>query len=495
MNGIKVGYAEYQKLYKYQNQPGFIFLHTFCRGRSGSAMRAIGAVLKEKLATFANAVFIRPDASNTMDKQYMDLLSSDAAHQELLKYFKLWGLDNADFIDDYYQLSANKCQTKDDPLTNKFAIGEVCKKLFSKVCFSMAPLPTSVVIVELGFSQMKNVQKKNESQHSVDQHLAFVFNVLKKPRDQRRKLVEHTKNKDRHLHTMDQCLLMCDQARALTDFYRWESMSNVPGHRAFIGNRRREDALIGERTHQNREAKAKKKNNNNVEIYPAEYYKVRQLVVARKKQMVQLESATVDSLTASDRGRFVVLEQKMPGQVSSVKAFWSSLKATVLLETFCAVVPLCAGDHMKKLFENLNPKSQSKALFSAWGDRPSIRDKSKTHNIKQLEVAKKTVKKADVVRSILNAFFVGKDDPSCKYQCPYCFNSSIVDGEAQYIGKRHVGGVACYLDPKTRCEVMPLVMLCTGKKTKTIALTDEANKRSNREDLEEIGEALEAANS
>jgi hypothetical protein len=69
--------------------------------------------------------------------------------------------------------------------------------------------------------------------------------------------------------------------------------------------------------------------------------------------------------------------------------------------------------------------------------------------------------RADMVTSMLNALFVGKESEkpggSKKYLCPYCVKDINIDGEITKREMNHAGGVACFLDRASR-KVIPLVL-------------------------------------
>ena len=101
------------------------------------------------------------------------------AKAELVDYCLHWGLDNPEVLSDLVALSKNLADTREgDSSTYEFVHGRAHKALFSHFSFSLAALATTCVIVELLFSQMKNVQLANETSESVDELLMLIFNVL-----------------------------------------------------------------------------------------------------------------------------------------------------------------------------------------------------------------------------------------------------------------------------------------------------------------------------
>jgi hypothetical protein len=81
-----------------------------------------------------------------------------------------------------------------------------------------------------------------------------------------------------------------------------------------------------------------------------------------------------------------------------------------------------------------------------------------------------------MVTSMLNSFFVGlqvKKPGLNPHYCPYCVKERVVDGEKSWECISHAGGVACFLNEKSR-TVIPLVMMCLpAKRNRSIAKIEE----------------------
>lgn len=141
-------------------------------------------------------------------------------------------------------LSKNMEGSRDgDKVTYEFVHGRTHTALYLRVCVSLAPLPTTCVIVELLFSQMKIVQMANETSSSVDDELMLIFNTLRDLRKLRRDMLTHTKGEgsSRHLHTKKQIQTLCAQALEMLERYRPESMEAAPSKRSLVGSHKATD--------------------------------------------------------------------------------------------------------------------------------------------------------------------------------------------------------------------------------------------------------------
>jgi hypothetical protein len=94
------------------------------------------------------------------------------------------------------------------------------------------------VIVELGFSQMKNASNQNETNDSVDHHVGYGFNVVNGHREERRGLNGEIENKLRHLHTLLQIVMFSVQVLALAFArYSLEKMATIKSKNQLVGKR------------------------------------------------------------------------------------------------------------------------------------------------------------------------------------------------------------------------------------------------------------------
>lgn len=342
--GIAAGYQEHLKLYDYQSEPKFLFLHLFCCGKSGSCMRCIAAVLSERLLGFRDKGFSAPVAGRADDRWYADKLSTEGAKDELVSFALHWGLDSPDVLPDLVALSWNLADTRDgDIITYEFVHGRAHKTLFSHFCFSLAALATTCVIVELLFSQMKNVQMANESSESVDQELMFIFNVLGDGRKLRREMLAHTKSGNgRHVHTKEQIVVLCKQALAIAERYSPAAMEGIRGRRSFAGSLAAADkktALRGARV-KNEKMDARKTSDPTPADWDASEAATRAMPLA-----VQVEEATLLAIVQRQRIFAVVMEEKITGQVNGEAMFWAKIKGGVkpYLAEVRKLLPLVGG--------------------------------------------------------------------------------------------------------------------------------------------------------
>ena len=350
--GIALGRKEHLKLYAYQSEPKFLVLHLFCCGKSGSCMRAIAAVLVERLpGIFSGKGFEAPLEGREDDRFYVAKLASDAAKDELISYWHHWGLDNPDVVSDLVDLSKNKEDSRTrDHVTYEFVHGNSHKAIFSHLCVSLAPLPTTCVIVELLFSQMKIVQMANETSSSVDDELMLIFNVLGEMRKSRREMLDHTKGggSSRHLHTKEQILQLCEQALAMLERYSPQAMAaSSPSKRSCVGLHRDKDMDTAKRGAASKSAKrdarrALPRSNQDWDAAEAAAHAL--------PHAVQVEAAALMNISRRQRVFAVVMEEKIRGQANGESMFWSKLKggARGLLKELGVLLPLVHSALLKR---------------------------------------------------------------------------------------------------------------------------------------------------
>jgi len=488
--GIAAGYQEHLKLYAYQSEPKFLVLHLFCCGKSGSCMRCIAAVLSERLPCFRDKGFMAPVVERADDRWYADKLSSQKAKDELVSFSHHWGLDNPDVLSDLVALSWNLADTRDgDTLTYEFVHGRAHKTLFSHFCFSLAALATTCVIVELLFSQMKNVQMANESSESVDQALMFIFNVLGDGRRLRRKMLAHTASGNRrHLHTKEQIAELCKQALVLLKRYSPEAMKGIRGRRSFGGSFQAADKTTARRgaTVKNEKKNARKPSDPTPADWGASEAAARASPLA-----VQVEEMALLAIVPRQRIFAVVMEEKITGQVNSEAVFWSKIKGGVkgFLAEVRKVLPLVRGalgvlrgvqrlkDHaVGKVATRgppqvlrLDPQGKGKWVPLApelWGGPKTL----KVHPAAQAQHGLLSVvgslRRALLAResplkhgskAVVSEVPVVGGSIQRGFACPYCLR------EERKL--QHWGSVACFLDLKDRRAVGVCVLMNTHAKS------------------------------
>jgi hypothetical protein len=187
----------------------------------------------------------------------------------------------------------------------------------------LSSFPTSSVIVELLFSQMKNIQEANQTSESVDQELTFIFNVLHEGREQRRALLDHYKSGGgKHLHTKEQIMKLCEQALASLPRYSADAMAAVPARRSFSCTLTDTDRATANHCQEiKNERKAKSRSAAESEAEQA----ARLEEVHATPLAVEVAEAALLSITHKQRLFAVVMEEKITGQVNGEAAFWSKV--------------------------------------------------------------------------------------------------------------------------------------------------------------------------
>jgi len=85
--GILTSYEEHCKLYAHQNEPKFLLLYMFCRGKSGSCVRVIASVIAQRLEAFKRANFLHPILERPDDVFFSDCLIRNKPKLKLLLTF------------------------------------------------------------------------------------------------------------------------------------------------------------------------------------------------------------------------------------------------------------------------------------------------------------------------------------------------------------------------------------------------------------------------
>jgi hypothetical protein len=265
---------------------------------------------------------------------YAALLVGAEAEAELHDFSSHWGLDNPLVLNDLVALSKNlESSRAADSFTYEFAHGRALPSLFEHFCFSLAALATTCVIVELLFSQMKNVQEANETSESVDQELMLIFNVLHDDRQLRCAMLDHTKSgRGRHVHTKEQIAKLFEQVLALLPRYGWEAMKNIGGRNTFQGFLKAKDRETAQRGAEVKNAK--KTGRKTADFTDAEWAAAE--AAGRAQQLsVQTGAAELEAITMRQRVFAVVVEEKTKGQSNASAVFWNKIpggKAAVLDE-------------------------------------------------------------------------------------------------------------------------------------------------------------------
>ena len=326
VKGIRIGYEEHHKLYAYQWEPRNLILHLFCCGKSGSAMRVIGATAYEQLPELRSAGFMAPLLARADDVHYLSLLESEDSKKELVSFFLIWGLSCSAVLPALVALSKNLADSRDgDSITYAFVHGRLFPELFVQFSVSLGTEPTSCVIVELCFSQMKNQSQSNQTAASRTEDLKFIFNVLREDKTERRELVANTKSgAHRHNHTKEQLQLQAKQCCELVqERYSKDAMIDISGRRYFQGTLKATDKITANRASQVKASKKSARANSN-QVTQGERDATHAAILA-SPMAVQVEQAAVRAITKRQRVFAVVMEEQVTGQVNGAAAFWNGM--------------------------------------------------------------------------------------------------------------------------------------------------------------------------
>jgi hypothetical protein len=307
--GIINAHKEYLKLYRHCHNGKYMILHIFCRGRSGSAMRVIGDLLKteSKMSFFEQANFTPIQADNEFDINFKVLVGEDK--EACLAVVEGLGLFDESLVTDMVKLSQNMCKSKEDEFAKSFnKDGGECKSLFNSLCKSLAPFPTATFIVELVFSVMKAEWNANESLDSLNGKVKYLLNVQVPSRNKRRLLIGvnvGNKADDRHLRTKEQKIVCSTQvADDIVLRYNPSKMKNVKSRGKLHGNRKKKDGEITKRAvtvRKNKKAKGKKSKVID--------FKQRRKDVSNKQTPHQLTRAKISQVTVQETRMDVILEE------------------------------------------------------------------------------------------------------------------------------------------------------------------------------------------
>jgi hypothetical protein len=308
-------------------------------------MRAMAKVLVSRLESFKDQGFLLPQPGREDDEWYSSKLTSEESKVELVDFCLHFGFDNPAILRDLVAISFNlEASQEGDTQTEEFVRGRRYLDLFNHFCMSIAPLATTCVIVELLFSQMKNVQKANETSQSVDEELMLIFNVCGSSRLARRSMLEHTKSgKGRHVHTLAQIQELCKQALEMLDRYSEDAMQKVPGRRSFIGSLAAADIITASRGATVKDQKRSSRKQAS-DLSPAVFAAAHTAAFAAPLG-VQRQEATLLAIAPRQRIFSVVMEEKNYLQRNNETAFWSKIKGGVkgMKLELSRVLPLISG--------------------------------------------------------------------------------------------------------------------------------------------------------
>ena len=328
--------------------------------------------------------------------------------------FHLWGLDDPALIPDLVLLSHDTETNRDlDTLVEDFVHGRKLSTLFERCCESIAPWPTTCVIDELTFGQMKALSNSNETLAMTDMLLRYFQNILSEFREERKTSQSHL-----HLSSLGQIRKMAHQlVTELMPRYTPERMEAVPARRQLSGQLKQSNSRAGQSGLEIKQKKRAGRSKKQKERTDSEWDQL-SISAAQKKTRVQIDDDAISAVTSAQRRLAVIAETKVVGQTGRREKFWGSLSAAELEREASAVVPML---WKKACTAFAKGKSEKEVCI--------IRVKS---------MAERTTR----LRSLI-ATFLG---------CPDCNGAN--GGALWYSGK-----VLCYLSAKELAKAAPALWL------------------------------------
>lgn len=317
------GAAEFKKMYSYLDDPFFLVLFIFCRGKSGSCVRALTSALrtyrKEKDAASSD---IFPDCTHASaaDKEFVDLLGTPSARERAHFSFELFGL--YDHSEDFAILSKNFTSTyESDTVTSQFRENSICEGLMKTCSITILSLPHLSLIAELTFSMLKSIEGgKHMSNATSTATLHYVQNTLHSFRSARRQLISHWKKPSDASATQAQVQLdvrqLCEQ---ILPMYSEEKMVGIPSKEELRGTVKKgeEGLAISSRALALAEGTRAKTSTFDWTAF----------AVTRRElpthQMSKL--AKLSKVTDGQRRLDVILDRRFEGQVTATRSFWSTM--------------------------------------------------------------------------------------------------------------------------------------------------------------------------
>ena len=242
-----------KKLYKYLVEAPLFMLHMFTPGKAGAAIR-VGA---KHVVDFRKSVGLplngldqldHPNPLWQHDKKFQDIVDADPkAGSKLHAVFTLWTLDEQ--VEGLKVLARMKETPEDVDLMQAFIKGEAVGPLgdlYTRCCYTIAPLPTTCMIVELLFSQVKQNTNLGESDLGVDSRVSYKFNILHKTRDKLRGMIDSWKGNAEEpwkkgsakvSETKEQVLASVMYLKSSMNKYSKERMKKIGSRRSFVGVR------------------------------------------------------------------------------------------------------------------------------------------------------------------------------------------------------------------------------------------------------------------
>ncbi len=238
------GYAKFKKHYSFMSESEYFFIHFFTDGRSGSCVRAATTALrayyqvKNNVSIFPTTLFKAVILDNALDQSFLTQFNKDILIIESL--FHRFGFFDPELSGDLAALSNNLVTFEaatDDLLTKDFRSGKSdLVALYERCCRAIAPFPTTNVISELTYSQMKSLHRHGETHEAIDQRIRYLQNIQHEKNLKQLELIAHRKNNTKVADSPDQLIPdIITLEDEIEPAYDDELMADIPTRSSFRG--------------------------------------------------------------------------------------------------------------------------------------------------------------------------------------------------------------------------------------------------------------------
>ena len=343
--GAKAMIEEHRKNYAWLFTPKYVPLWMFCRGRSGSATRAVLSKLKDQ-GYFPGAEFQQPDMENEGDKYFVELLRQDGAAIELCQVCELWGLLDTSVEHSLKEMSKNMASTKEtDKLVENLVAGQALLPLFDILKVGLVQLSISSLILEQRFSELKQRDNANQSRGKTDVKMRFAANQLSTERKDRK--TEHGGSGSAKSSGVEINMLGSQMLESSKKKYSPDRMKGMTSRRQFKGALTKKDESEADRaaveTIRARAAQPKRQKTSDG-VWGEKQLQFTATPTAHEKSLKE-------AAELCDAGRVLAVldERKFPGQTNNATKFYNSLNLvdlrSVLRQNFPILVGIAARIH------------------------------------------------------------------------------------------------------------------------------------------------------
>ena len=323
-DGVNEGREKFSELFSFMNSIDHWYFDITARGRSGSCWRAATSALRQRSpASFPVPAFTSYDANIPLDKTLFDRFNTPENLEKLHDFFISWGFYDDEILHDIEVMTKNQIvNPDDDTVTCDFVRGvSDCTALFDRCKRTFGACPTTNLMNELTFSQMKALHEPGQSDEALDQHLAYRQNIMHALNLERRELIKHRKDSTKAADSPEQLLLDIQQfSQTILPRYTAENMRDTPARSTFQGH-------LTRTTDENAARFVDRKPTSH---YTREDFDDRYKDAQGQPTHGQKQDAIISAVTNEQRLRAVIHEESVPGQVGIKRSFWGNLNASQL---------------------------------------------------------------------------------------------------------------------------------------------------------------------